>query len=97
MHMLLDGLPAATKYFMEPLQGEATINRAREDPAEADFIPHYEKGFPLGFIGSEDVRPWSGASNAGRRIINTQYGRAVEARPSSHCSVLICVDVLICL
>eukprot|EP00808_Paulinella_micropora_P022196 g15997.t1 len=45
INWLLDNMPAATKFFTETIKADGT----------AEYVPHYEKGFPLGFMGSEEV------------------------------------------
>jgi len=45
VNWLVDNLPAATRYFLEVQSG---------DSAEPEYEEHYEKGFPLGFMGSQD-------------------------------------------
>jgi len=47
VNWLLDALPAATKYYTAALPSDDT-----KEP----FVQHYEKGFPLGFVGHADVQ-----------------------------------------
>lgn len=42
----MDNLPAVTKYFTET---------DPDDKGDATYMPHYEKGFALGFVGGKDV------------------------------------------
>ena len=52
INWIVDNLPAATKYFMEV---PVTETSSAEDPTLNGFEIHYEKGFPLGFVGSPEV------------------------------------------
>jgi len=47
VNWLLDALPAATKYYTAALPSDDT---------KEQFVQHYEKGFPLGFVGHADVQ-----------------------------------------
>jgi transmembrane 9 superfamily protein 2/4 len=48
VHWMLDNLPAATKYYVEIVD---TANPS----ASPVYQPRYEKGFSLGFVGSEKI------------------------------------------
>ena len=48
VHWMLDNLPAATKYYVE-------IVDATNPSASPVYQPRYEKGFSLGFVGSEKI------------------------------------------
>eukprot|EP00457_Paulinella_chromatophora_P002277 gb/GEZN01002281.1/.p1 GENE.gb/GEZN01002281.1/~~gb/GEZN01002281.1/.p1 ORF type:complete len:671 (-),score=124.17 gb/GEZN01002281.1/:454-2466(-) len=43
INWLLDNMPAATKFFTE-----STVD------GKTEYVAHYEKGFPMGFMGSEE-------------------------------------------
>lgn len=47
VNWLLDGLPAATKYFTAALPSDDT-----KEP----YVQHYEKGFALGFVGHSGMQ-----------------------------------------
>jgi transmembrane 9 superfamily protein 2/4 len=53
VNWIVDNLPAVTKYFTEaePDTDEAA---APEPNAQAGYVPHYEKGYALGFTGGKD-------------------------------------------
>jgi len=75
VNWLLDNLPAATKYYtrapITPGDETSTLAPKSDDtqassPSDAGFIAHYEKGFALGFTGSESIP----GSKPGVRYIN---------------------------
>jgi len=45
VNWIVDNIPAATKYFTETLSA---------DGGAPEYVPHYEKGFALGYLGSEE-------------------------------------------
>ena len=47
VNWLLDNLPAATKYYTAALP---------TDDTQEKFVQHYEKGFALGFVGSNEIQ-----------------------------------------
>lgn len=47
VNMLVDNLPAATKYYTTALPSDDTTD---------DFVSHYEKGYALGFVGHPDIQ-----------------------------------------
>lgn len=48
VNWIIDNIPAATKYYTE-----AVGNEEGEDGTI--YVPHYEKGFSMGFTGSKDI------------------------------------------
>jgi len=57
VNWILDNIPAATKYFTQALPS---------DESKESFVPHYEKGFALGFVGHIDMQ----GSQPGVKYIN---------------------------
>lgn len=47
VNWLLDALPAATKYY--------TVSTPGDTNGKEGYVEHYEKGFPLGFVGSTEI------------------------------------------
>lgn len=59
INWLVDNLPAASKWYTVPESDEdndAAAAAAANDPEQpVNLVPHYDKGFDMGFVGSNEI------------------------------------------
>lgn len=65
VNWIVDNLPAATKYYMQAEEGEASVFTE----GDVKFAERFQKGFDVGFMGSKDIAH----SYEGQAYINNHH------------------------